>query len=405
MRASKAEKQATSQDQEVERLISVFESEQGEIRAARGPFGASVAIVLLFSLMVALFVLTTLVQIDRVVGPVSGQIVSPKPAVTLVAVETGPLGTLNVSEGQHVQRGQVLATLDTTFIDADRTALEIRIAGLRAQLARIEAELNDGQLSTASASSDPQQAKALALQSELLGSRRAESAIVKKTFDTQRELLQGAVEQLAGQPRDDAERKLTLFVGEHDLALERQRAALREERLAAQQSLDDAEQQAAKVIRHADLLRLVAPDDGMITFVSKKPVGALIAQQEALVTLQPDVAEPEVDVSILPRDIGYVQVGDKVRIKLDAFEYAEHGALVGRVRSISGVPTEAPGAPAVYKVRIELAQTDLYDMPAGFEFKPGMTLTADINVGTRSLLRYMLKGFVRTGSEAFREAD
>jgi HlyD family secretion protein len=80
----------------------------------------------------------------------------------------------------------------------------------------------------------------------------------------------------------------------------------------------------------------------------------------------------------------------------------------GKVRWISegafntnedtGTPTEA-----YYKVRIELTNVDLRNVPNGFRLIPGMTGTADVHIGTRSVLMYIVNGAVQGMNEAMRE--
>ena len=56
-----------------------------------------------------------------------------------------------------------------------------------------------------------------------------------------------------------------------------------------------------------------------------------------------------------------------------------------------------------YKARIAFTDVNLRNVPEGFRLIPGMTLTADIRVGTRSALMYLLSGAVQGVGEAMRE--
>ena len=62
-------------------------------------------------------------------------------------------------------------------------------------------------------------------------------------------------------------------------------------------------------------------------------------------------------------------------------------------------------APSVvfYRARITLDRIDLHGTPAGFHLVPGMPVTADIRVGKRTVLRYMLGRTVPLATEAMRE--
>jgi hemolysin D len=45
----------------------------------------------------------------------------------------------------------------------------------------------------------------------------------------------------------------------------------------------------------------------------------------------------------------------------------------------------------------------LHDVPPGFHIVPGMPVTADIKVGERTVLAYLLGRIMRVGSEGMRE--
>jgi HlyD family secretion protein len=114
-----------------------------------------------------------------------------------------------------------------------------------------------------------------------------------------------------------------------------------------------------------------------------------------------------------------------VTIKLDAFHFIEHGTAEGEVLWISdGTFNAAPGTASVsavgssgtggadaqgkptdayYKMRVRFTNVQLRNVPTTFRLIPGMTLTADVHLGTRSLLMYLSRGMVQGIGEAMRE--
>ena len=133
----------------------------------------------------------------------------------------------------------------------------------------------------------------------------------------------------------------------------------------------------------------------------------MLKEGDPLFSLAPLGTPVEAEVHILSRDVGFVRPGDPVTVKLDAFHFVEHGTASGRVRWISegafmlddnGNPVEP-----YYKARIEFTAVNLKAVPESFRLVPGMTLTADIKVGTRSVFMYMLRGVIRGVNEAMRE--
>ncbi len=72
-----------------------------------------------------------------------GQIVSREAVTTFQALDPSIIRSVDVKEGQAVDRGQLLASLDPTFAAADLGQLRQQVAGLDALLARARAEKAD----------------------------------------------------------------------------------------------------------------------------------------------------------------------------------------------------------------------------------------------------------------------
>jgi HlyD family secretion protein len=183
---------------------------------------------------------------------------------------------------------------------------------------------------------------------------------------------------------------------------------LRKELVTGQNALDVASAQLEKAQLHQDLVELRAREDSIILTLAKTSVGAVLREGDPIYTAIPLNAPIEADVHISARDIGFVRSGDKVTLKIDAFNYAEHGTAEGVIEWISegaffvSEDTNQP-TDAYYHARVKIARSNFTDVPVNFRLIPGMTLVADINVGKRSLARYLMEGVVRGAGEAMRE--
>jgi HlyD family secretion protein len=176
----------------------------------------------------------------------------------------------------------------------------------------------------------------------------------------------------------------------------------------ARNQRDAALQQLEKATRHQDLVRLTAPEDAVVLQMAKLSVGSVLKAGDPLLYLAPLNSPVEAEARISPQDIGFVRVGDPVKVKLDSFNFIEHGMVSGTVRWISEGAftvddTNNTPVPPYYKVRVALTDTNLRNVPAGFRLIPGMSLTADVHIGTRSVLMYLISGAVRHAREAMRE--
>ena len=184
-------------------------------------------------------------------------------------------------------------------------------------------------------------------------------------------------------------------------------AQLSQDMVTARNNLDTARSQFEKASDAKDLVRLTATEPSVVLTMAKLSVGSVLKEGDALFTLMPINTPLEAESRIASRDIGFVRVGDHCTLKIDAFNFVEHGTAEGKVRWISAgaFTTDDNGQPveAYYKVRCSVDETNFINVPENFRLIPGMTLTADMNVGSRSVAMYLLEGMLRGVNEAMRE--
>ena len=147
----------------------------------------------------------------------------------------------------------------------------------------------------------------------------------------------------------------------------------------------------------------VAPQAGVVISVAPGGVGAIMAEAEPLVVLIPTDAGLVADLTIASSDLGRVAVGDLVTLKIDAFPYRRFGLGQGRIDSLGPVSvTPEGGTEARHPARILLLAPPP-DLPPGMAWVPGMTRSAEVRTGTRSVLDYFLDPLERGLSESLRE--
>ncbi|WP_434625266.1 HlyD family type I secretion periplasmic adaptor subunit [Azospirillum sp. B2RO_4] len=340
--------------------------------------------------------------------------------------------------GVEAQIGRLRAELDgSDFTPAagnpdaavQAAILERRRAEYRARLASLDEKA--GQLDSAIAASRRAQAglaERLAVVGEVEDIRRQ---LQERQTGSRLTYLEARIERL--RMRDELtalqDRELT---SEHELrGVQADRAAFIDEwrRKTAEELVEQTRQRAtlveqiAKAERRRSLVTLTAPVDAVVLEVAKRSVGSVIREAEPLVTLVPADVPLEVEAEIPSRDIGLVRVGDFVRVKLDAFPFQRHGTLPGEIRTISAdafthdpaqgaqgsgansinADAPRPAAGAVFRTRIRLTDTRLEAVPDGTRLSPGMVASAEIRVGTRSVLSYFLYPVIRALDESIRE--
>jgi hemolysin D len=404
----------------------------------------------------------TFSKVDRVVTA-QGKLITVDPLMVVQPLETAVIRTINVGVGDYVRAGTVLATLDPTFTESQEVAGRERLNSMLAEERRLEAEIYGRPFPPPAAeqSLDP---KYLALQMAVYSHRQAEyqAAVASSDADiarfeaslsTNHIAQQGFQERLnvIGQietMREDlyqlsAGSRLNLLTTKLDrlslgdqLAekkyqekeLLQQIAAAREQKeryinnwvreggerlVTVQQDIATATQQLATAERRRALVVLRAPEDGVVLELGQRSIGSVAKEAEPLVTLVPAGNKVEAEVDVDGTDVARLRVGDAVRIKLDALPFQRHGTVSGVLRVITensfqsdqrGRVTDKPDAqPAFFRARITLGPLDLHDVPKDFRLIPGMTASAEINVGKRTIISYLLDPVVRLFDEGLRE--
>jgi hemolysin D len=383
-----------------------------------------------------------------------GRLVNPLPNVVVQPLETSIVQSVDVRVGQVVKKGDQLAAMDATFAMADESQLQLRLQSLETQVRGLEQEL-----SGAVASLQPDGNADSRLQAELSGERRANykaqqarmlelAAKLKASLTTNRldqqqlasrlrsvkeiEAMQekmvaqkfGAPVQLleAQQRSKEVERDLELTRNKEqeirrDLAAaESERTAFErgwrqkamEDMLSASRERDAIQEQLQKADRRHKLVVLTAPVDAVVLDIAKLSPGSIVKEAETFFTLVPLNVVMEAEVRIDSLDVGYIKLGDPVRLKLDAFPFQKHGMLGGTVRTISEDAfkrdaAEKSGTDAYYLTRITLQATTLSNLAASARLLPGMTLSAEVVVGRRSVMSYLAWPLTKGLSEAARE--
>lgn len=435
------------------RTVIEYLPDADEIERSPVPWLARTTLHLLLLGCIAFGAWASLSQLDQVVVA-HGRLLNPLPNVVVQPLETSIVQSVNVRVGQVVKKGEALAALDATFAQSDEAQLQARLASLETQINGLEQELA-GQggrgavggsadsrlqanlLSERSANYKAQQMRmaetAGRLRAALATNRQDQQLVASrlrslKEIETMQEKMVaqkfGAPLQLleAQQRSKEVERDLELTVS-REAEIRRELAAADAEKVAfergwRQKTMEDLltitrerntlHEQLQKADKRHRLVTLVAPVDAVVLEIAKLSPGSIVKEAETFFTLVPLHVALEAEVSIDSADVGYIKLGDPVRLKLDAYPFQRHGTIDARVRTISedAFRRETPsrtGMDAYYASRITLDKVNLKNMLDGARLLPGMTLTAEIVVGKRSVISYLAWPLTKGISEAVRE--
>ncbi|MDN5872227.1 MAG: HlyD family type I secretion periplasmic adaptor subunit [Nitrococcus sp.] len=408
----------------------------------------------LVALLVLLLVWAFLGRLD-IVARAEGSLV-PKTRLKVVQpFEGGRVAEILVAEGERVTAGQALMRMDASLSQADIRALKRELALIELQMARVRAQLDGADFKPARAGY-PRLSQKVAKQ--YLASRRAYHATLAEqeaTLARLRQELEGArqvQDRLAAmlpiyRRIEEAHARLAAAGNASELAAMERRAA----RIAIERDLEEQARQVATLqgrIAEAkaglariktgnrrgltqkrvelsarrtrlraqmakqqfrnELLVLTAPEAGIVQNLATHTEGSVVPSGTVLLTIVP-VAEPvQAEVYIDNPDIGFIEPGQAARLKLAAYPFQRFGTVAASVERVSPDAQTATAAPenprrGDYRAMLKLERQSLTAEGERLELRPGMAVVAEIKLGERSVMEYLLSPVRKTLDYAGKE--
>ncbi|WP_319568635.1 HlyD family type I secretion periplasmic adaptor subunit [Cohaesibacter marisflavi] len=370
----------------------------------------------------------------------------------------GVVQSIAVDEGQHVEEGQLLLSIEDSEKKAELAKLETRMAYSAIKELRLEAEEQRGTFDTDTLPAKLEQYANLAAfdrlvqdqekqfttrqrlknrersvlqeQKAILEQQLTGSQAELKALDDWRKILQeqvemretlmkkGVVSKVAYQNtlKEFAEvetdyqklktqtESLPIQMSEIDQRLKQlvdqfNEAVSRElaELRSEKLALANELQAARKAV---DRVALQSPASGTIDKLHVNTIGSAIAAYQPLVEIVPDQKRLQIEVEVRPADIDQVRVGQNARLSLSAFDPTEFPAANGRVVFISpdrriNQRTQRP----YFVVRLELLPEQDTELP---DLVPGMPVEAFLETGTRTFFQMVFEPVTKSMQRSFK---
>ncbi|MFO1412643.1 MAG: HlyD family type I secretion periplasmic adaptor subunit [Burkholderiales bacterium] len=414
----------------------------------------------LCALVAACGVWLTFGRID-IVASAAGKLAPRTSLKILQPPDAGRVAEIAVREGDAVIAGQVLLRLDADLHEAETRALRAELAQRTLQVRRIDAELADAALTRYPDDGDEAFSRHLAQfranRAAYADARSQEIAAVARITQDLRAAMavQGKLERTVPIYQTMAERYATLraegFVSElyalererdriekeHDLAAQNHAVAglranllqaegrlaqvesgyrqqLHAERAQAAAQRARLEEELAKQLYRAAGVELRAPQSGTVKEIGAHTIGTVVAPGAVLLTLVPAGDELVADVLLRNPDIGFVRAGQVAQVKVAAYPFQKYGLLEGIVERVSPDASEPQTPPRVddeetaiatngYRVRVSIGRQSLGFDGIALPLASGMQVEAEIRLGERTLLEYLLAPVRKAWHEAARE--
>lgn len=214
------------------------------------------------------------------------------------------------------------------------------------------------------------------------------------------------------------------------------RRALRDRQAQARLQRDQLAQQHDKTEHRERLTRLTSPVDGTVQQLAVHTTGGVVTPAQVLMVVVPrtggtaggtaegaagsttaattgaaiqdgravaDASGVSAEVVLQNKDIGFIRVGQRARIKLETFPFTRYGTLDATVTKVSAdaVPDERRGAVFLATLRLDQPTIEVGGRPIALS--PGMNLTAEIQTGQRRVIDYLLGPLEAATAQSFGE--
>ncbi len=167
--------------------------------------------------------------------------------------------------------------------------------------------------------------------------------------------------------------------------------------------LAEVEQTLIRLRTRVDRLVVRAPVDGIVQGLSITRINAVVKPGQVIMQLVPVHDEMIVEARIPPDQIGHIHQGQKAVVKIDSYNPSRFGTVEGEVQRISASTYLDERRKPYYRAEIRLHENHLGDDPDRLRIIPGMTVTADITTGSKTILDYLLRPVSRGFANAFHE--
>ncbi|TSJ80776.1 MAG: HlyD family type I secretion periplasmic adaptor subunit [Candidatus Cardinium sp.] len=385
-----------------------------------------------------------------------GRLILPSRSQHIQPYEPGKIAEILVKDGTHVKAGDKLLVLNIAGSAQEMRRHEAQKSFGQLELARYKALLSSQPLKDFIIPNDIEKSIAARTKAHLMSTWQAHQAMLNK-FDTNlainrseqianqtsikylQKLLHNIEQRLASsrklaksnimpkmellaKEKEALETKLSIATKHKELKILQARAnRLKKDKISyitqthktwhdglnkAAAALLIATQELAKAQDRSRLQILEAPLDGIVQQLAVHTIGGIVQAGQTLMIIAPHDAPKQAEIDITNSHIGFVSPGQWVTVKVEAFPYSRYGTINGKVLNLSrdSVKRNRPyTTESVFPAQIELEQNYIMVHGKPVSLTPGMAITAEIKIGKRRVIDYLLSPISAYRSQSCRE--
>lgn len=148
---------------------------------------------------------------------------------------------------------------------------------------------------------------------------------------------------------------------------------------------------------------LRTPVRGTVKQIHINTVGGVVKPGEPIMDIVPLDDTLLVEAKVTPKDVAFLHPGQDVMVKISAYDFSIYGGLDGKLESISADTIEDKKGDFHYLVKIRTQKTNITHNNEILPIIPGMMVTADIMIGKKTVLDYLMKPILKAKQNALTE--
>nr|WP_244179697.1 HlyD family type I secretion periplasmic adaptor subunit [Proteus genomosp. 4] len=345
----------------------------------------------------------------------NGKIIPSSKEQLIQSLDGGIVTNIFVREGDIVQVGQTLATLDSTKTASSLEESQAKYNTALATSIRLKAEVEQHKIVNLVFPEELQtQTELINYENKLYLSRKQKLTQTLANLQKSKHIIRQQLNINKELARQGASSTVEV------LRLEKELIDLESK---TQEYTSDfyvtARQELAKVMAEIDSLAplikgrqdfvqkttITSPVKGIVKNIQNSTIGGVVPPNGILMDIVPLEDTLIIEAKISPKDIAFIHPGQEAKVKITAYDYAIYGGLEGTVSVISPdtVKDEVKSDVTYYKIYIKTDKDYLVNKAGkSFSITPGMIASVEITTGSKTVLQYLIKPFNKI-NEALRE--
>lgn len=148
---------------------------------------------------------------------------------------------------------------------------------------------------------------------------------------------------------------------------------------------------------------ILAPVSGYIHQLEINTLNAVLGAADPVMQIVPESQTVLVEAIFQNKDIGFLEEGQDVRVKVDTFDFIEYGVLTGNLIEISDDAIQDENLGLVYKAKVKISPDANADNTLIENINSGMSLVVEAKTGKRSVIEFFIQPAQRVIKESLSE--